>query len=174
MNKPVKIIVIIFGLISLLVSIGYGVLVWALSPRIPKPVSDVPIEYKIGWWARQDGLKVTSLETKIISDNLNLFNGIALVEYKLGGTIQYQAHWRPYINSVHISERWLQNSVSDHKGLIEITPLVGTKEDENYAGDSIPFDIKVQDYLKTGGWGRNHYLVRSQNKEAVIVLHQSK
>lgn len=48
------------------------------------------------------------------------------------------------------------------------------KSDEGYTGESIDFDITIQDYLKAGGWGVSIYKISSINKEAEIELVQRK
>lgn len=49
--KIFKIVGIVVGILIVLALMAYGVLWWVLAPKIPKPKSDVPIEYKIDWWA---------------------------------------------------------------------------------------------------------------------------
>ncbi len=174
-RKIFKIVGIVAGVLSVLALMAYGVLWWVLTPKIPKPKSDVPIEYKIDWWAYQEAVSLASLEATVIFDGLNLFNGTAVVEYRLKGTVSNNNNWRPYIRAVNISERWEgMNESSARIGSIVITPIVAVKNDEGYAGESIDFDIKIQDYLESGGWGVNIYKIRSINKEATIELVQRK
>lgn len=84
-------------------------------------------------------------------------------------------NWRPYIRAVNISERWEGvNENSARIGSIVVTPIVAVKNDDGYTGESIDFDITIQDYLESGGWGVNIYKIRSINKEAEIELVQRK
>ncbi len=172
------------GLIGLLTAITYISLTKpAKAPKDPKGAklprlrSDVPIEHKIGWWSSsQNGLSVRNLETNIIFDKLNLFNNTAVIEYKIRGTITNRPQRRPYIKSVHISERWESpyESNTTPTATIIVTPIVTTKTDESYKGEVIKFNIKVQDYLKSGDWGVNQYFVASQTQENRIELYQRK
>ena len=174
-QKMLKIIGIIIGSIVTLAVVGYSLLWWYLSPKIPKPVSDVPIEYKIDWWAYQERLTLKELKTKVVFDGLNLFNGTSVVEYNLTGSVSYKNNWRPYIKSVHISERWEPtNENSNRVATIAITPIVAVERDESYTGTAIEFDLSIQDYLKSGGWGVNLYKVSSMNRKAEIKLVQRK
>lgn len=145
--------------------------------KLPKLRSDVPIEHKIGWYSSsQNGLSVRNLEAQIVFDKLNLFNSTAVVEYRMEGTLTNRPQRRPYIKSVHISERWespLDGSQPPTATVI-VTPIVTTKTDESYKGEVIRFNIKVQDYLKSGGWGLNQYLISSQTQEARVELYQRK
>lgn len=170
-RKILKISGIVVGAIILLALIGYGLLRWYLSPKIPNPKSDVPIEHKIDWWAYQEALTLDSFETKVIYDGLNLFNGTSVVEYNIRGSISYKNNWRPYIRSVHISERWEGINRSNKRvGTIVVTPIIAVKNDELYTGEPIEFDLSVQDYLYSGGWGVNLYKVCSMDKQAEIEL----
>ncbi len=178
MKKTISII----GLIGIIATSAYF---YAIQPRdadgnslanLPKPKSDVPIEYKIGWWAYQGGLSVETIETNTIYDQLNLFNNTAIVEYKLTGTISYKPRWKPYIKKVHISEyrESPQSNPQPPTATIIITPIVGTQSDDSYNGETITFNVKIQDYLQSGNWGINQYLIRSQNQTSELELKQRK
>ncbi len=178
-----KKIVSIIGLIGVAAAVAYFTLGQprdadgkSLS-KLPKPKSDVPIEYKVGWWASQAGLSVNTLETNVLYDQLNLFNNTAVVEYKITGTVTNKPRWKPYIKKVHISEQRHQiseNALIPTTATIIVTPIVGTKKDDSYNGETITFNVKVQDYLQSGGWGMNKYTVRSQNKKNLLELEQRK
>ena len=176
MNRKIfKIAGIVVGALILLALMAYGILWWAVTPKIPSPKSDVPIEYKIAWWAYQEAVLLDSLDAKVTFDGLNLFNGTAVVEYRLKGNVSYKSSWRPYIKAVNISERWEGvNENSDRLGSIVVTPIVAVENDEGYSGESIDFDIVVQDYLDSGGWGANIYQIQSLNKKVEIELVQRK
>lgn len=147
-----------------------------LQPEIPKPKSDVPITYKIGWWNYQKGLAVQSLTTEKIYASLNLMNAKAVIQYNIKGKLTHEKGWRPYIKSVFLSERWLKNpeNFNGNTAEILIKPIVGIKKDELYNGKVVSFDIKVQDYLHSGGWGTNTYIIKAQNQQSVITLQQRK
>ena len=176
MSKSVKITLIIISILILITGVAYFVLVQSLEPDIPKPHSDVKVEYKIGWWAYQEALNVKDLNTEILYDRLNLFNSKALVQYTVSGSLMYKKGWRPYIKSAFISERWVSQP-ENFKGNyadIRVIPIVGVNEDDNYSGEILEFKINIQDYLNSGGWGKNTYKISSQSHEAIIELQQSK
>ena len=172
--KIVRVLSIIVGIIILLAAISFGILRWYTSPKIPSLKSDVPIEYKVGWWAYQEAVKLDELDSKIVFDNLSLFNSTSIIEFKLKGTLIYKNSWRPYIKSVHISEHWESTSSQYRVGNILITPIVAVKDDDSYDGTPIHFHIVVQDYLKSGGWGKSIFKVESQGKKSEVILFQNK
>jgi hypothetical protein len=176
MSKPIKITLIALCALCVTALLAFYILVKSVGPNIPKPVSDVPIEYKIGWWSAQEGLVIEKLETVVIFDELNLFNSKALVEYSISGHITYKNGWRPNIKSVYLSERWLSpaKDVKTPIGDIQIIPIVELNSDANYMGEKVNFSIKVQDYLSAGDWGNNIFKVTSLSQQNVIELNQEK
>ncbi len=128
-----KIVRILFIIIILLATIAFGTLWWYTSPKIPRLKSDVPIEYRIGWWAYQEAVKLDELDSNIVFGNLSLFNSTSIVEFKLKGTLIYKNSWRPYIKSVHITERWVSTSKQYRVGNIFITPIIAVKNDDTYS-----------------------------------------
>ena len=176
MSKPIKIALISLCALIFAAAIAFYILVKSVEPNIPEPISDVPIEYKIGWWSAQKGLVIEKIETEVLFKGLNLFNSKALVEYTISGHITYSNGWKPHIKSVYLSERWLPPSedVKIPTGDIQIIPIVASNKDENYMGEKVNFSIKIQDYLNTGGWGNNVYKVTSLSQENVIELKQRK
>jgi hypothetical protein len=51
---------------------------------------------------------------------------------------------------------------------------VGVKQDDNYNEEKIQFTVKVQDYLHSGGWGKNTYYITSQKEKKILELQQLK
>ncbi len=176
MSKKVKIILGIICSLALLAIVGLLILSSYISPDIPSPKSDVPITYKIGWGNNGEEFIIESIKAEVLYPHLTLTNSKALVEYTVKGSFSYKGSWKPYVKSVHVSERWIAEpqNFEDNFGEIEIVPLVGVKSDDNYDGEQISFSVTVQDYLYTGGWGTNTYTVRSQDKVDTIILHQRK
>jgi hypothetical protein len=176
MKKRIKYAVISIGIVAILVSIGIIALNRFFLPKIPKPQSDVPIEYKIGWWDYQDILNVKAINIRIVYDALNLFNHMAVVEYKINGSIKYKpGMWRPYVKEVNVNELWLRPQ-GDEKflGQIELTPIISLMKVSKYNGEEIEFDLRVQDYLQTGGWGKNRYIAKSQHQTCEFEIWQEK
>jgi hypothetical protein len=176
MPKIVLTILIVAGILIFIMGISFFFLKKILGFGPPKPKSDVKIVYKIAWWAYQKCLTVDKLETKVLNNKLNLFNSRALVEYSISGNLKYRKGWKPFIKSVFISERWMpprQNSPG-YRGDIQLIPLVGVKQDDNYNEEKTQFTVKVQDYLHSGGWGKNIYYITSQKEKKILELQQLK
>lgn len=175
MSKKLKIILAVICIVLMMLTVALFLVVKGLQPDIPKPKSDVPITYKIGWWNHQKGLAVQSLTTEKVYSSLNLMNSKAVIQYHIKGNLTHKKGWKPYIKSVFLSERWLKNpeNFNGNTAEILIKPIVGIKKDELYNGEVVSF-IKVQDYLHSGGWGTNTYIVSAQNKKSVITLQQRK
>jgi hypothetical protein len=176
MPKIISIVLIVAGSVILVTGLFFFISKKTLKAGIPKPVSDVKIVYKIGWWAYQDALRVEKLETKIIYGKLNLFNSRSLVEYAISGKLQYRKGWKPYISSVCISERWMPSlkGPSGYRGEVRLIPIVGIKKEKNYNEEKVDFSVKVQDYLHSGGWGKNTYYITSQKEKKIIEVEQLK
>jgi hypothetical protein len=172
MSKIIAIILIVAGSLILVAGFFFFISKKTLMAGMPKPVSDVKIVYKIGWWAYQDALRVEKLETKIIYGKLNLFNSRTLVEYGISGKLQYRKGWKPYIMSVFISERWMASP--GNRGEVRLVPVVGVKKDKNYNEEKVEFSVKVQDFLHSGGWGKNIYHITCQKEKKIIEVEQLK
>ena len=176
MSKKVKIILGVICSIALSAIIGLLILASYLSPDIPKPRSDVPITYKIGWNHHPDTFIIESIKAEVLYPHLTLTNSKALIEYTVKGSMSYKRQWRPQINSVFLSERWINQprNFDGNLGEVHIIPQVKAKSDDTYNGELISFSVNVQDYLNSGGWGENTYHIRSMGKEDIIVLQQRK
>jgi len=90
--------------------------------------------------------------------------------------MKYKNGWRPYIKSAFISERWISQpgNFKDNCADIQIIPIIGVKQDDKYTGELLEFKINIQDYLNTGGWGKNTYRISAQSHEDTIELQQNK
>ncbi len=163
----------IFGILILG---GIGLL--AFNHLIPKPVSDVPVVYKISWNSYQSGLSITQLRARVLSVDPKGILGLdpAIVEFEVSGTIAGKGQWRPQIERVHISERWIQlpGESVDPVAEIVLTPLIGVKRDEKYSETPVEFKIKVQDKFATTAWGKNLYQVKAGEQKAEFEIWQSK
>jgi hypothetical protein len=68
----------------------------------------------------------------------------------------------------------LPDSSGGNIGDILVTPIVGVKKDSFYNGEVVTFQVAVQDYLASGGWGLNQYSVTSGKVTDKIELRQRK
>lgn len=146
----------------------------ARRPRRPR--NSVPVVFTIGWWVYQDGLAVTVLDPAVLEAPLNLFGSEALVSFRIAGHVSYpEGHWRPYVQSVHVSEQFTPESRDDKRvAVITLTPVIGVKEDPAYRGESVSFGLVVEHTLHTFAWGQNRYIVRSGAQERSVELFQRK
>jgi len=175
MSKIAKWLSAVLAGLLLLAALVYGYIWWEISPDIPTPESDVPIIHKVGFWGYQDHVELTSLEARVIYGDLNLFNNKSVIEYNLQGEIKFREGGRPYIEKVQISENFssvggkLPTSIEIH-----LMPVVAIEDDETYDGSPLKFDIKVQDYLQSGNWGKNRIRVYSMGLSSQVEVWQRK
>ena len=106
-------------------------------PREPK--SEIEVTYNLGWWAYQDCLHIDSFKVELIDSRLNLFNSSSLIRYTVFGQLSKSDNWRPYVNKVHVNERFIRkydrhlhpyldiDTISIPEAIIEITPHAGAR-----------------------------------------------
>ncbi len=140
--------------------------------RIPELISDVPVVRELPSLAYTKSLDVQEIHAKVIQNRTNLFNSVAVVEYRIKGQIQGSAGWRPYIKNFMVGKRW---SV-DHPpvGHIYLQPEISTKRSRGYIEESIDFDVTLQDTIKSGGWGKNNYTVYAGSKKSKFSFFHGK
>jgi hypothetical protein len=145
---------------------------------LPRPHSDVPITSDIGWWAYQEGLKVTEFGAEAVNPKLGLFSIHFLIRYHLRGTVKFREEWRPRIAEAQITERVVsrpggfESSVSVANVLI--VPVVEVRQDRRYSGEEIPFDVTLEQVVETMNWGRNVYEISCGDKTASVSVVQIK
>lgn len=143
-----------------------------MEPR--KPRLEIPVTYNIGWWSDQKALSVDSLQVDILESKLNLFNSKSLISYKISGHLNYEGHWQPIIEEVHISERINLDTTLNCDRIIEITPIIEDKENKNTNGGSDKFEFKNEHTITSSHWGINRIKIICGQKEQTIELRQSK
>jgi hypothetical protein len=145
-----------------------------LSTEPRKPKLEIPVAYNIGWWSDQKALTVDSLQIDIVESKLNLFNSESLISYKVSGKLNYEGHWQPVIEEVHISERINLDTTLHCDRIIEITPVIEDKENKNSNGGSDKFEFKNEHKITSNHWGINRIKFICGQKEQIIELQQSK
>jgi hypothetical protein len=159
MRKGLKILI---GLVLFITVVAIGLFIFRdkiaekilyTGPREPK--NQVETTFEIGWWSNQDGLTVDNLEIEIIDSRLNLFNSKSLVSYTVSGTMTGSKNWEPYLKKIHISERFVNTDSTSRVGLIELTPLIGVKENDSYVDNKIPFKATNELMMESFHWGNN-------------------
>jgi hypothetical protein len=166
-----------WGLILLGLAVALGcqsvtsVAVRKLTRAPMKPRSDVPV---VGSYPQD--IQITDLTIGIVKADLCVFDDRALVRFRIAGTLQHGQHgWRPYIKEVQINEH-LPEGESDTcaPGEIVLTPVVGVKRDRQYAGEPLPFEVKVEHVVQTFQALENRYVIRCGPLERQLVLYRDK
>ena len=145
-----------------------------LFPEPRRPKFELPITYSIGWWSNQKSLSIDSLQIEIVESKLNLFNSKSLISYKVSGQLTFEGHWQPIIKEVHISERINVDTTLRCDRIIEITPIVTSKENKNINGGSDKFEFRNEHTITSNHWGINVIKFICGQKEQTIELRQTK
>jgi len=177
-----KKILIWSGIIIIILALAYyfllpKLLFYNLSTEPRNPKIEIMETHSIGWWSNQEALTVDTFEVEIIESKLNLFNSKSLISYRLKGNLTYKKGWRPFIKEIHISERFLthsNDSIDYPDAIIEITPIIGAKDDESYNGEKIDFDVTNEKIINSFHWGNNRLRFKCLEKINDIVLAQRK
>ena len=146
---------------------------------------EVPLNYKIGWWAHQDNLEIKEFSVEIVKSNRNMFSMESLIRYKISGELTGKNRWAPYIKEVHVSERFIEpidrtvSPVSTRKeklpeAIIEITPIVEAKSSSLYSGGKIKFSFTNEHVIESFHWGENLVRLKCGAFQKDITLHQNK
>lgn len=145
-----------------------------LSKEPRRPKLEIPVIYNIGWWSDQKALTVDSLTITIVESKLNLFNSKSLIAYKVSGQLTYEGHWQPVIKEVHISERINLDTTVQCDRIIEITPVIKDKSNDNINGGTDKFEFKNEHTITSNHWGINRIKFICGQKQQIIELRQSK
>ena len=135
---------------------------------------EIPVTYTIAWWSGQDALAIDDLHIEIIQSNLNLLNSVSLIAYTVSGVLSYKGSWKHYIAAVHISERINNDPALDCNRIIEITPVVKSKENKEVNGGADQFSFRNEHTIISNQWGPNRIRFVCGGKEQVIELWQRK
>jgi len=122
-----------------------------------KAKTQVPVTYKLGWWAKNANLKVESFEVKILENALNVENTTAKVAYTITGTMKANAGWEPYVGSVHVSEHYEKTDSTNKVAVLEFTPVMNTKKNKKQAAGNTRFKFTNEHLLNSYQWGINTF-----------------
>ena len=147
--------------------------------KFPAPVvrSDVPVTTDIDWWGNDECLTVTNFNAKKIGDvSRGMLNAKQqfVIEYHIVGTLEHDGNFRPYVDSVFISDRFDIAENGDRYVDVLVHPRIDLQHDESYNGDSIPFDIRVQRRYRTYQWGPNEFRAKCAGHDSIATAHQAK
>lgn len=155
-----------------------------LHPREPK--NQIEETYKIGWWGYQDSLKINFFRVEVIESNLNMFNTYSLVKYTVQGEMKWKNGWKPFIENVHISERFIRkfrrginsflnkDTLKTPAAIFEITPIVNTRKDKDYKAETIKFEFTNELKIQSFHWGNNLIRLQCDSLKTDIILKQTK
>jgi hypothetical protein len=165
----------VLAILAALVSLCFlGMLLvrWIFPPLVPRPHSDIPISCELGPWPYQDDLTVIKLSAEAVDPKLNLFNDEFLIRYRVTGAITSRRGWRPKIIEAQVTARL----VSRHPNVadISVVPIVNVTEDTHYSEEHTPFDLKLEQIIRTMEWGINRYEIHCLDQTAVVSVQQRK
>jgi len=173
MKKNIKILGIIILIIAPIIG-GVYLYLTDFGREPSNPRIEIPITYNIGWWTNQNKLTIENLDIEIIESKLNLFNSKSLISYRINGEIKFEGNWKPSIKEIHISERINRDTTQTYNRIIELTPIVKVKNDENVNGGVEKFDFTNEHIITSGNWGMNRIKFVCGAKEIEIELRQTK
>jgi len=190
MEKRGKILIGIGVFLSIIIGVYYLMIpmiigsILTSGPRNPK--LEIAEIYNIGWWRYQDSLTIDSLFVEFEESRLNLFNNKSLIKYVVKGRMIGRKHYKPIIENIHISQRFLNqynsklnynlntDSTKIIEAIIEITPIVKTLEDDFYNGDEVEFEFTNELKLQSFHWGNNYVRFQCADKFQDLILKQHK
>lgn len=159
------------------VGVVLGMLVACSRAETPpgEAAGTVPIIRTIGWWGYQDALHITGMDVELVGGQLGLLKGDATIRFHIHGSlVSAKRGWRPRIDAVHISQRFVQAGDREQTGEIELTPVVQVTQDGAYMGEPQAVDLHVDELVSTYRWGQNRYVVRCGTIEKELQLFRAK
>src|SRR5262245_24348363 len=83
------------------------------GPRAEAPAAGaagtVPIIRTIGWWDHQDALHVAGVDVELVGSQPGSVKADARIRFHIRGSlVSTRRGWRPLIDAVHISQRFVQ------------------------------------------------------------------
>ena len=141
------------------------------APPGPGRSGSVPITRTIGWWGYQDALHVAGMDVELAGGQPGKQNGDAIIRFRLHGSlVSARRGWRPRIDAVHISQRFVRDANGDQAGEIELTPVVQVTEDAAYMGEPQAVNLRIDETVSTYRPGQNRYIVRCGTIEKELQL----
>lgn len=126
------------------------------QPR--KPKIEIPVTYNIGfgWGYNQDTMQIDNSKVDVVERRLNWFNKKLLLSNTATGQLRHEGSWKPVIKGVHISERVRPKDAAQIiDAEIQITPIVGVKEDKSTNGETINSEFTKEHTVESMHWGKN-------------------
>jgi hypothetical protein len=134
----------------------------------------VPITRTIGWWGYQDALHITGLDVELVGGQPGSKKADATIRFHIQGSlVPAKRGWRPRIEAVHISQRFVQAANREQAGEIELTPVVQVTNEAAYMGEPQAVDIQIDETVSTYRWGQNRYIIRCGTIEKELQLFRA-
>ncbi|GAB4147765.1 MAG: hypothetical protein Fur0041_21620 [Bacteroidia bacterium] len=135
---------------------------------------EVPVTYNLGWWAKNPNIQLESFEVSVEENQLNLLNQKAKIRYTIKGKMKANAGWKPYIEKVHVSERFVTDDSLHRKAELVFTPVMNSKRSKKFEGGMIPFEFTNEHIVSSYQWGKNHYEFICGSFSKQFTLEQKK
>ena len=134
----------------------------------------VPITRTIGWWGYQDALHITGMDVELVGGQPGSQKADATIRFHIQGSlVPAKRGWRPRIDAVHISQRFVQAANLEQAGEIELTPVVQVTKEAAYMGEPQAVDLHVDETVSTYRWGQNRYIIRCGTIEKELQLFRA-
>jgi hypothetical protein len=134
----------------------------------------VPITRTIGWWGYQDALHITGVDVELVGGQPGSQKADATIRFHIQGSlVSAKRGWRPRIDAVHISQRFVQAANREQAAEIDLTPVVQVTKDAAYMGEPQAVDLLVDETVSTYRWGQNRYIIRCGPIEKELQLFRA-
>ena len=179
--QRIRILVLVVLLAGGVLFASGSIIFWLMfCEHLPHAHSDVPIISEIGWWPFQDGLVISNLQVSASQKQLyGLTDNHFLLQYRVQGSIKFRQGWKPFISKAQITSRII--SEQNESGLqslsiadVLVVPVIKCRENQNYSGQNIPFDISLEQVVGVMEWGTNRYDVRCGDKKGTVTVERYK
>jgi hypothetical protein len=154
---------------------------WKLWPHV-----EVPEVYRIRSSPFNCKIIIDSFDADVVYSKLNMFFHKSLIQYKVSGRMIGYNNWKPYVDEVHIAERYVLFNTSNHMrqsyssspdtpdAIFEITPLSSSRRDSQYTGGEVPFSFANEIVVESMHMGGNLFRFHCDTFDVDIVLSQLK
>jgi hypothetical protein len=143
---------------------------------MPADRGSVPINYRVGWRASQDDLRITNISVSATDHSLNMMNSRTTATVQIEGTLhEDRIGWKPVIKELQVSQRVVPaQSPTEHAVEVELTPVVELVEDKSYTPRTSAFAVRSRLHLEMIGWGYNQFTFRADSLTKSVTLAQRK
>lgn len=147
---------------------------WAVTPR--KARTEIPVNYRVGWWPAQFCLSVDSFQVEIVESNLGFMNSESLFAYTVYGRLinPPRSFAELTIKEVHLSDRINRDTAQHYDRIIEITPIVQMDVNEGAAIAEKQFSFRNELNITSMFWGGNSIKFICGQHDQTVEFRQPK